>query len=81
MATAGPKRIRDRIEDLSDQTHPAQEVLPTLPTTPEDLLTPGYLKRLAHPTGALAKAIAEKAAVCDKIRSEYEEALQQFRGI
>ncbi len=53
------------IEDLFDHTHPAQEVLPALPNNPEQLFTSTYLERLAQPTGALAQAIKEEAAVCD----------------
>jgi hypothetical protein len=53
------------IEDLFDHTHPNQEVIPALPKTPEELFTPAYLERLGQPSGALARVIAEEAAVCD----------------
>ena len=53
------------IESLFDNTHPAEEVLTSLPDTLDALFTPQYLALLAAPSGALADALAAADSVCD----------------
>ncbi|GIF22791.1 hypothetical protein BJ973_000850 [Actinoplanes tereljensis] len=49
---------------LFDGTHPGQEIIPALPPTIDDLLTPAGKALLLHPTGRFAAALAEVDSVC-----------------
>jgi hypothetical protein len=53
------------IEALFDGTHPFEEIGPKLPATPAELLTPGFLDQLQHPTGALRDELNAADATCD----------------
>ncbi|WP_242909516.1 lipase family protein [Actinomadura terrae] len=54
------------VEGLFDGSkNEVTEILPKLPDTPEQLLTPAYRKRLAHPSGTLLKAIRSSDGTCD----------------
>ena len=53
------------IEASFDNTHPPDEVLPTLPQTVEALFTPQFLDLLRHPSGNLRAALEVADSVCD----------------
>lgn len=55
----------DTIEDLFDHTHPAEEVIPSLPQDPEELFHADYLAQLVPPSGRLAEIMRHESAVCD----------------
>lgn len=52
-------------ETWFDSDHTEESVVAALPGTPRDLFTDEFLARLAHPTGALAKALADNDNPCD----------------
>lgn len=49
---------------LFDGTHPGDEILPALPASIDDLLTPRGRAMLLHPTGRFAEALAVLDSVC-----------------
>ena len=53
------------VESLFDGDHSEQDILASLPGTPTALLTPHYLARLRHPTGALLRAMRQNDTSCD----------------
>ncbi|MEY9928852.1 dienelactone hydrolase [Catenulispora sp. GP43] len=53
------------VEGLYDGNHTEQDILSALPSSPTALLTPQYLARLQHPTGALLKAMTQNDVSCD----------------
>lgn len=53
------------IENLFDNTHPADELLSALPESLDALFTPQFLAQLAAPSGALRAALDEADSVCD----------------
>lgn len=52
-------------ESLFDSDHTEEEVVTSLPSTPQELFTDDFLARMAHPTGALAEALATNDDPCD----------------
>lgn len=55
----------DRVEDLFDGDHPAEDIAGKLPDRLEDLLTDTWYKKLQHPSGALLKALRINDRTCD----------------
>ncbi|MYZ16062.1 MULTISPECIES: alpha/beta hydrolase [unclassified Streptomyces] len=55
----------DRIERLFDGGHTEEEVLPALPETLKELLTPAFHERMQQPTGGLKEALAANDGFCD----------------
>ncbi|MGW6528407.1 alpha/beta hydrolase [Streptomyces venezuelae] len=55
----------DGIEQLFDSRHSEEEVIPALPKTLKELLTPDFYDRLRHPTGGLLAALAANDGFCD----------------
>ncbi|MFI1676574.1 alpha/beta hydrolase [Streptomyces sp. NPDC020607] len=55
----------DRVEQLFDSHHSEEEVLPALPKTLKELLTPAFYERIQHPTGGLKEALAANDGFCD----------------
>jgi hypothetical protein len=53
------------VEGLYDGDHSEPDILSALPSTPDALLTPQYIARLKHPTGALLKAMQQNDIACD----------------
>ena len=53
------------VEALYDGDHSEQDILAALPNSPSALLTPRYLARLQHPTGALLHAMKQNDVSCD----------------
>lgn len=53
------------VEQLFDGSRDESEIFPQLPAGPEQLMTPGYLRRLKHPSGALLRAIRAADGTCD----------------
>lgn len=49
---------------LFDGNHDEMAIVPALPSSLTDLLTPGYAARLRHPDGALRRAIDENDRTC-----------------
>ncbi|MHA6765305.1 alpha/beta hydrolase family protein [Streptacidiphilus sp. PAMC 29251] len=52
------------VETLFDGSHTDEQIVAGLPGTPEELLTPQFIERLKHPTGALARIVRTDDAVC-----------------
>ncbi|WP_328770077.1 alpha/beta hydrolase family protein [Streptomyces sp. NBC_00286] len=52
------------VEKLFDGEHTLDEIFAELPGTPQELLTPQFIQRLAHPTGTVAEAFRENDATC-----------------
>jgi acetyl esterase/lipase len=52
-------------ETLFDSDHPEEEVVASLPGTPQELFTDEFLARLANPTGGLAEALAANDDPCE----------------
>jgi acetyl esterase/lipase len=52
-------------ETWFDSDHTEESVIAALPGTPQELFTDEFLARLAHPTGALARALAANDDPCD----------------
>ncbi|MFG2212048.1 alpha/beta hydrolase [Streptomyces sp. NPDC048638] len=55
----------DRVEDLFDGEHPAEDIAGRLPGRLEDLLTDTWYKKLQHPSGALLQALRANDRTCD----------------
>lgn len=53
------------VESLFDTHHEELDVVTALPHTPRELFTDEFLARLAHPTGALAEALAANDDPCE----------------
>jgi hypothetical protein len=53
------------IEGLYDGNHSEEDILSALPNSPSALLTPEYIARLQHPTGALLHAMTQNDVSCD----------------
>jgi hypothetical protein len=52
-------------ETWFDSDHTEESVVAAFPSTPRELFTDEFLARMAHPTGALAKALADNDDPCD----------------
>ncbi|MGP8302185.1 alpha/beta hydrolase family protein [Streptomyces inhibens] len=55
----------DRVEDLFDSDHPAEEIAGKLPSRLEDLLTDAWYAKLRHPSGALLETLRANDRTCD----------------
>ncbi|UKY49948.1 alpha/beta hydrolase family protein [Streptomyces inhibens] len=55
----------DRVEDLFDSDHPAEEIAGKLPSRLEDLLTDAWYAKLQHPSGALLESLRANDRSCD----------------
>ncbi|MFI9046247.1 alpha/beta hydrolase family protein [Streptomyces sp. NPDC053427] len=55
----------DRVEDLFDGEHPAEDIAGKLPDRLEDLLTDDWYSKLRHPSGALLEALHANDRTCD----------------
>jgi hypothetical protein len=55
----------EQVEELFDNEHTPEEVLSALPETLDELFTPQFLQRLAHPSGSLRAALEVGDSVCD----------------
>ncbi|MFI6769971.1 alpha/beta hydrolase [Streptomyces sp. NPDC050355] len=55
----------DRVEDLFDGDHPAEDIAGKLPDRLEDLLTDTWYKKLQYPSGALLEALRTNDRTCD----------------
>ncbi|MET8687831.1 alpha/beta hydrolase [Streptomyces sp. NPDC004732] len=55
----------DRVEKLFDGEHTEEEVLPALPGSVKELLTPAFYERVQHPDGGLKEALAANDGSCD----------------
>ena len=53
------------VEGLYDGSHSEEDILSALPSSPFALLTPQYIARLQHPTGALLHAMTQNDVSCD----------------
>ena len=53
------------VEGLYDGNHSEEDILSALPNSPTALLTPQYIARLQHPTGALLHAMKQNDVSCD----------------
>lgn len=53
------------VERLFDGSHDESDIFPQLPASPDRLVTPRYLRRLDHPSGALLRAIRAADGTCD----------------
>ena len=53
------------VEDLYNGDNSEEDILSALPTSPDALLTPQYVARLQHPTGALLHAMTQNDVSCD----------------
>ncbi|WP_194893613.1 alpha/beta hydrolase family protein [Catenulispora pinisilvae] len=53
------------VEGLYDGDHSEQDILSALPGSPSALLTPQYIARLQHPSGALLNAMKQNDISCD----------------
>ncbi|CAM5263706.1 hypothetical protein GCM10010329_03790 [Streptomyces spiroverticillatus] len=53
-----------RVESLFDGTHKEEEIIPQLPATLQELLTPAWYANLAHPTGNFLRAIRSIDTTC-----------------
>lgn len=53
------------IVELFDGNHPDYEVFPKLPASVGELLTPQFIEKLKHPTGALRRAFQVADGTCD----------------
>jgi hypothetical protein len=54
-----------RVERLFDGTHALAEIIPRLPRTVDELLTPEAEARLTNPTGGLARALRSNDRTCE----------------
>jgi hypothetical protein len=52
------------VEGLFDGTHSDEDIVATLPDTPQELFTPAFIKQLQHPTGKLLRAVRAADQVC-----------------
>ncbi|MEV5704003.1 hypothetical protein [Actinoallomurus sp. NPDC052274] len=52
------------VETLFDGHHTPAEIVTGLPATPQELLTPAFIKRFDHPTGGLARALRQNDGTC-----------------
>ncbi|MFC7648696.1 alpha/beta hydrolase family protein [Streptosporangium lutulentum] len=57
-----------KVTKLFDGSRDFDTIVAYLPPTLEELLTPGYLKQLGKPSGALLKAIRENDTTCRDLR-------------
>ncbi len=55
----------DRVEDLFDGDHPAEEMAGKLPARLEDLLTDSWYQKLQHPSGVLLHLLRANDHTCD----------------
>lgn len=55
----------DRVEDLFDGEHPAEEIAGKLPERLEDLVTDTWYQKLRHPSGALLDVLRANDRTCD----------------
>ncbi len=55
----------DRVEQLFDGEHGEEEVLPALPGSLKELLTPDFYERVQHPGGGLKEALEANDGACD----------------
>ncbi|MFE7541939.1 alpha/beta hydrolase [Streptomyces platensis] len=55
----------DRVEDLFDSEHPAEEIAGKLPERLEELLTDTWYQKLRHPSGALLDMLRANDRTCD----------------
>ncbi|MEU6821422.1 alpha/beta hydrolase [Streptomyces atriruber] len=55
----------DRVEQLFDGEHTEEEVLPALPRSLKELLTPDFYERIQHPGGGLREALEANDGACD----------------
>ncbi|WP_432146736.1 alpha/beta hydrolase family protein [Streptomyces sp. bgisy084] len=55
----------DRVEELFDSEHPAEEIAGKLPERLEDLLTDTWYQKLRHPSGALLDVLRANDRTCD----------------
>ncbi|MFE0190592.1 alpha/beta hydrolase family protein [Streptomyces sp. NPDC058989] len=55
----------DRVEDLFDGDHPAEEIAGKLPERLEDLLTDTWYQKLQRPSGALLASLRANDLTCD----------------
>ncbi|WP_330318038.1 hypothetical protein [Streptomyces platensis] len=55
----------DRVEDLFDSEHPAEEIAGKLPERLEELLTDTWYQKLRHPSGALLEMLRANDRTCD----------------
>ncbi|MFF4695822.1 alpha/beta hydrolase family protein [Streptomyces chattanoogensis] len=55
----------DRVEELFDGDHPAEDIAGKLPGRLEDLLTDTWYRKLQHPSGALLEALRANDRTCD----------------
>ncbi|TDD58316.1 hypothetical protein E1293_47040 [Actinomadura darangshiensis] len=53
------------VERLFDGSHDEEDIFPQLPASPEKLMTSRYSDWLAHPSGALLRAIRAADGTCD----------------
>jgi predicted esterase len=53
------------VTQLFDGDHTDEQILAGLPATPTDLLTPGFIAKLTHPTGAFAAALRTADSACN----------------
>ncbi|GGJ93939.1 hypothetical protein GCM10010123_24750 [Pilimelia anulata] len=53
-----------RVATLFDGEHTIEETMAGLPAEPADLFRPGFIQRLRHPTGALARAARTNDDAC-----------------
>ncbi|AHH18662.1 alpha/beta hydrolase family protein [Nocardia nova SH22a] len=55
----------DRKTDaLFDGSHSLDEIIPALPGSPGELLRPDFIRKLLHPSGNLARAVADNDDLC-----------------
>ncbi|MEU6198855.1 hypothetical protein [Streptomyces sp. NPDC047061] len=52
------------VEGLYDGEHTEESIAAELPDSPAELLTPQYVRRLLHPTGALLAALRDNDTTC-----------------
>lgn len=52
------------IERLFDGSHPDEEIVASLPDSPEKLFTPQFAERLKHPTGRFLQALRAADQIC-----------------
>jgi hypothetical protein len=52
------------VSRLFDGTHSEAAIMAALPATPQALLTPGYIRSLLHPSGAMLAALHANDSIC-----------------
>ncbi|MFJ2745028.1 alpha/beta hydrolase [Streptomyces sp. NPDC087440] len=53
-----------RVESLFDGTHKEEEIIPQLPPTLQELLTPAWYAQLTHPTGTFLRTVRTVDTTC-----------------